>query len=59
MCYRSDMAVMSGYANVKPLNDRSPTELRAALGERLVAVALYGSVARHEARPTSDIDLFA
>ena len=52
------MAVLSGYADVKPLTDRLLTALRAVLGERLVAMALYGSVARQVARPTSDIDLF-
>ena len=57
-CYHSGMAVLSGYADVKPLTDRLLTDLRAALGERLVAMALYGSVARQAARPTSDIDLF-
>lgn len=31
--------------------------LRDALGERLVSVVLFGSVARGEARPDSDIDL--
>ena len=40
------MAVLSGYADVKPLTDRLLTVLRAVLGERQVA------------RPTSDIDLF-
>ncbi len=58
LCYRFDMAVLSGYADVKPLTDRLLTDLRAVLGERLVAMALYGSVARQAARPTSDIDLF-
>lgn len=37
---------------------RAYTEaLRETLGEKLVAVALFGSVARGEATPTSDIDL--
>lgn len=31
--------------------------LRRSLGERLVAVALFGSVARGEAGPSSDVDL--
>ena len=52
------MVVLSGYADVKPLTDRLLSDLRAVLAERLVAVALYGSVARQVARPTSDIDLF-
>jgi uncharacterized protein len=28
------------------------------MGEQIVSIALYGSVARHQAGPTSDIDLF-
>jgi len=56
--YRSGMAVLSGYADVKPLTDRLLTDLRVVLGQRLVAMALYGSVARQAARPASDIDLF-
>ena len=47
-----------GYAEVKPLTDRLLARLGAELDERLVAVALYGSVARGEARAESDIDLF-
>ena len=48
----------SGYPDVKPLTDALLTETRAALGDRLTAVALYGSVARGEAHRWSDIDLF-
>ena len=48
----------SGYADVKPLTDCLLARLDAELDERLVAVALYGSVARGEARAESDIDLF-
>ena len=47
-----------GFADVKPLTDVLLTEVRAELGERLTAVALYGSVARGEAHRWSDIDLF-
>ena len=47
-----------GYSDVKPLTDALLTEVRAALGDRLTAVALYGSVARGEAHRWSDIDLF-
>ena len=47
-----------GYADVKPLADRLVTMLRNEMGDRLVAVGLYGSVARGEARSDSDIDLF-
>ena len=48
----------SGFADVKPLIDRLLGRLGAELDERLVAVALFGSVARGEARAESDIDLF-
>jgi len=40
------------------LAQRYATAARDVLGEQLVSVALYGSVARGQARPTSDIDLF-
>ena len=42
----------------KALADRVVTEYRAALGDDLVAVALFGSVARGQARPDSDLDLY-
>lgn len=48
----------SGYAHVKPLIDALLEAVRARLGDRLTAVALYGSVARGEAHRLSDIDLF-
>ena len=40
------------------LADRVITEYRAALGDDLVAIALFGSVARGQARPESDLDLY-
>lgn len=48
----------SGYDHVKPLIDALLEAARARLGDRLTAVALYGSVARGEAHRFSDIDLF-
>ena len=47
-----------GLADVKPLLDTYLAAVRAELGARLSAVALYGSVARGEAHASSDIDLF-
>ena len=35
-----------GYEDVRPLLDRLLALLQARLGERLLAVALYGSLAR-------------
>jgi len=46
-----------GYDDVRPLLDRLLAMLRTRLGERLLAVALYGSLAREQARLTSDMDL--
>ncbi len=46
-----------GYADVRPLLDRFVSALRDETEGRLLGVALYGSVARDEARPESDIDL--
>ena len=42
----------------RALADRVVAELRAAIGDDLVAVALFGSVARGQARPDSDLDLY-
>ena len=42
----------------KALADRVVAEYRAALGDDLVAIALFGSVARGQARPDSDLDLY-
>ena len=58
MSARGEGGSSSGYPDVKPLTDALLTEVRAALGDRLTAVALYGSVARGEAHRWSDIDLF-
>ena len=46
-----------GHPDVKPLTDRFVETLRNSMGDRLVGVTLYGSVARGEARPNSDVDL--
>lgn len=46
-----------GYADVKPLTDRFVATLRNSMGDQLIGVTLYGSVARGEARPDSDVDL--
>ena len=58
MSARGEGGSSSGYPDVKPLTDALLTETRAALGDRLTAVALYGSVARGVAHRWSDIDLF-
>ncbi|MCY3746574.1 MAG: nucleotidyltransferase domain-containing protein, partial [Acidobacteria bacterium] len=46
-----------GPPDVKPLTDRFVETLRNSMGDRLLGVTLYGSVARGEARPDSDVDL--
>ena len=43
----------------RALLDRVVAEYRAALASDLVALACFGSVARGEARPESDLDLYA
>jgi len=45
-------------AGLHDLAKRYAAEAEKALGDRLVSIALYGSVARKEAGPGSDIDLF-
>lgn len=50
-------AAGAGYPDVKPLTDRFVETLRDGMGDGLVGVALYGSVARGEARTDSDVDL--
>ena len=40
------------------LAGRVVAEYRAAIGDDLVAIALFGSVARGRARPDSDLDLY-
>jgi len=42
----------------RALADRVVAEYRAVLGDDLVAIALFGSVARGQARPDSDLDLY-
>ena len=42
----------------RALADRVVAEYRAAIGDDLVAIALFGSVARGQARPDSDLDLY-
>jgi hypothetical protein len=42
----------------RALADRVVAEYRASIGDDLVAIALFGSVARGQARPGSDLDLY-
>lgn len=51
-----DPAGGTGYEHVKRLLDRYLELLKLELGERLVSVALYGSVAKGEAKAESDVD---
>ena len=48
---------MSGVGSLSADLDRFLERLRAHFGARLVSVVLYGSRARGEARPESDLDL--
>lgn len=46
-----------GYHHFKPLLDQFVRRVQTALGGNVVSVVLYGSVARGEAKPESDVDL--
>lgn len=46
-----------GYETYRPLVARFVSLVLEAMADRMVSIVLYGSVARHEARPESDIDL--
>ena len=46
-----------GYREYKPLLDRFISDVQVSLGENVVSIVLYGSVARGEAGPESDVDL--
>ena len=46
-----------GLETYRPLLNRLLALLQEQMGDRLLAVALYGSIARGQGEPTSDIDL--
>jgi len=48
---------MIGYSEYKRLLDLFVRHVQAVLKENVVSIVLYGSVARGEARPESDVDL--
>ncbi len=48
---------MEPSARLREVAEQYAQALRGALGERLVSVVLFGSVARGEAKATSDVDL--
>jgi len=48
---------MNGYSVYKALLDRFISLVQQVFGEQIVSVVLYGSVARGEAQPESDIDV--
>ena len=58
MCYDArTVPTRSPSSVLRELASRYCEQLRAALPDRLVAVVLFGSVARGQAGPASDIDL--
>nr|HID15045.1 nucleotidyltransferase domain-containing protein [Anaerolineae bacterium] len=46
-----------GLEHYRPLLDRLLALLQEQMGDRLLAIALYGSIARGQGEPTSDVDL--
>ncbi len=46
-----------GLETYRPLLERLLALLQEQMGDRLLALALYGSIARGQGKPTSDIDL--
>jgi len=51
------MEQVLGYREYKPLLDRFVHHVQATWGENVVSIILYGSVARGEAGPESDVDV--
>lgn len=46
-----------GYSEYRPLLDRFVSLVQGALGNQVISIVLYGSVARGKAGPESDIDV--
>lgn len=46
-----------GYRKFKPLLDHFVHQIQTRLGKNVISIVLYGSVARGEAGPESDVDL--
>lgn len=51
------MKQIIGYREFEPLLDHFVHQVQTTLGENVVSILLYGSVARGEAGPESDVDL--
>lgn len=51
------MRQVIGYREYEPLLDQLVYQIQTRLGENVVSVVLYGSVARGQAGPESDVDL--
>ena len=48
---------MNGYSTYKALLDRFVSLVQQVFGEQVISIVLYGSVARGDAQPESDIDM--